>query len=75
LTVKKRCKKWRYPTLLPGRNYKDFVALEFFVVITAAAFTWSILFLFLDMARALCSTIQLNHSLKAPGDPTREPIK
>ena len=36
---------------LPGRNYKDFVALEFFVVVTAAAFAWACIFFALDMVR------------------------
>ena len=31
------------------RNYKDFIALEFLVVMTAAAFAWSVIFFFLDM--------------------------
>ena len=34
---------------LPGRNYKDFVSLEFLVVVTAAAFAWACLFFALDM--------------------------
>lgn len=36
---------------LPGRDFTDFVALEFFVVVTAAAFAWACLFFILDMVR------------------------
>lgn len=36
-------------TIHLGRNYKDFVALEFFVVVTAAAFAWACIFFALDM--------------------------
>lgn len=34
---------------LPGRNYKNFQSLEFLVVVTAATFVWSILFLLGDL--------------------------
>ena len=42
---------------LPGRNYKDFVALEFFVVVTAAAFAWACIFFALDMVREVSVSV------------------
>ena len=53
---------------LPGRNYKDFVALEFFVVITATTFAWSCLIFALDMVGAgnmhLFRVIKTEHGLE-----------